>query len=114
MQAATLMALAENIGLLALAASSIFVIVTKFGLRPRSQLQKLAFGLVLGAISIVVVQVPVPGPMGATFDTRAAPIVLAGVFAGPLGSALAAGLGAVARYNVGGPAAIGGAASFLF
>jgi hypothetical protein len=36
------------------------------------------------------------------------------VFAGPLGSALAAGLGAVARYNVGGPAAIGGAASFLF
>ncbi len=114
MQAATLMALTANIGLLALAASLIFIIVTNFGLRPRSQVQKLAFGLVLGAISIVVVQVPVPGPLGATFDTRAAPIVLAGVFAGPLGSLLAAGLGAVARYNVGGPAAIGGAASFLF
>jgi len=114
MQAATLMALTANIGLLALAASLIFIIVTNFGLRPRSQVQKLAFGLVLGAISIVVVQVPVPGPLGATFDTRAAPIVLAGVFAGPLGSLLAAGLGAAARYNVGGPAAVGGAASFLF
>lgn len=83
MQNTTLLALCTNAALLALAASLIFIVATQFGLKPKSRSQKLVFGLILGVVSVIVVNAPVPGPMGATFDTRAAPIVLAGVFAGP-------------------------------
>jgi len=98
MQTATFIALLHNAGLLALAAILIFAIATHFGLRPDSLRQKAAFGVVLGAASILVVNMPVPGPLGATFDTRAGPIVLAAFFGGPVGGTIAAVIGAFARW----------------
>jgi PAS domain S-box-containing protein len=113
MQPDTFIALLHNAGLLALAAILIFAIATRFGLRPGSLRQKAAFGVMLGAASVFVVNMPVPGPLGATFDTRAGPIVLAAFFGGPLGGLIAAAIGAAARWRVGGPAAIGGVVSFF-
>lgn len=75
--------------------------------------QQIALGFVLGGISVVIVNLPIQGPFGSTFDTRAAPIVLAGHFLGPLGGTVAAAAAAAARYRVGGGAALGGVASCI-
>jgi PAS domain S-box-containing protein len=111
----TLYRLLENAGLLALGAIVIFAVWVRFGNALESSLQRVALGLVLGGISVVIVKLPIQGPFGATFDTRAAPIVLAGFYLGPLGGFVAALAAAAARYSVGGPAAWGGVAGcFLY
>lgn len=101
----------ENFGLLCLGAIALLLLSRYVNILAEGQLRNLVFGLILGVISIIVVGSPIAGPLGATFDTRAAPLVLAGYFAGPIGGAMAACLAAIARYEVGGPAMIGGVAS---
>lgn len=113
MQFDHLISLIENFALLTCASVLLFLFVIRTGLPPSAAARQLFFGVVLGVISVLVVKFPIQGPMGATFDTRAAPVVLAGFYAGPLGGIAAAIIGAVARYNVGGPAAIGGVVSFF-
>ena len=101
----------ENFGLLCLGAILLLLLSRFADVLTEGFFRNLTFGLVLGAISVIVVGAPIIGPLGATFDTRAAPLVLAGYFAGPVGGAVAACLAAVARYHVGGPTMIGGVAS---
>ncbi|WP_420411739.1 PAS domain-containing protein [Roseibium sp.] len=62
---------------------------------------------------MVVVEFPVQAPGGATFDTRAAPAVLAGFYAGPIGGVICAAIAGAARFHVGGPVVIGGSLSPL-
>jgi PAS domain S-box-containing protein len=115
MDLSTALALVENLGILSLGAVLVLSLSGKHGLVANAALRPLALGAVFGVVSLAVVQMPIHSPFGATFDTRAAPLVLAGYYAGPLGGFVAAAIGAVARYNVGGPAALGGAAScFLY
>jgi|GEM_PF-1735045 len=111
----TLYRLLENVGLLALGAVLVFIVWARFGNALEGTLERVALGLVLGGISVVIVKLPIQGPFGATFDTRAAPIVLASYFLGLPGGVVAAGAAAAARYSVGGPAAWGGVAGcFLY
>lgn len=105
--------LLENVGFLSLAATVLFVGVITFGWPLGDIREHILVGVLLGLVSLVVVKVPIQGPFGATFDTRAGPIVLAGYFGGPWGGLVAAAIGGVARYSVGGPAVIGGVLSFF-
>ncbi len=109
----TIVALISNLGLLALAAVVFFVGISRFGWPQEDSRRHVLIGVVFGAMSVLVVNIPVMGPFGASFDTRAAPIVLAGYYGGPVGGLIAATIGAVARFNLGGPMAIGGSVSFF-
>lgn len=107
----TIVSILQNLGLLSIGAISLLLLTRHFNLLAEHRQRRILFGLVLGTISVIVVGVPIQGPLGSSFDTRAAPLVLAGYFAGPLGGMVAACLAAIARYKVGGPAVIGGVAS---
>lgn len=116
--------LLNNLLVLCGGATLVFLMASQFRLAPdqfkkwhgprkkRNGLRNQAmFGLVLGALSVVVVELPIVTPYGATFDTRSAPVVMATVFGGPLAGLIAATLGAIARYEVGGPVVLGGVVS---
>ncbi|WP_420562875.1 PAS domain S-box protein [Thalassobaculum sp.] len=98
----------QNFGLLCLGALMMLLLTRHVNFLAAGQLRNLVFGLVLGVISVVVVASPIFGPFGSTFDTRGAPLALAGYFAGPVGGVVAASLAAVARYEVGGPYMLSG------
>lgn len=77
-------------------------------------LRDAGLGVLFGVVILVVIVHPITLPNGATFDPRGGPAILAGVFAGPVGAAVAAAMGAAGRYYiVGGPFALGGAVGFL-
>jgi PAS domain S-box-containing protein len=104
-------ALLENLGLLALASLALFLLAARHGAKLPRAWQSALTGLVLGVASIMVLNAPIPGPSGSIFDTRAAPLLLAGLLGGPVGGGIAAALAAAARYGVGGGAALGGMVS---
>jgi PAS domain S-box-containing protein len=104
--------LLQNLGLLALAVVLIFLVSAKFDLVPGSATRLAIKGLLYGFASVIVVQFPIEGPLGSSFDTRAAPVLISGFFGGAISGTITAVIGAIARYNVGGPTAIGGAVSF--
>ena len=80
----------------------------------RRLLHDLIMGLLFGVVIVVVMLKPISLPVGSTFDPRAGPAILVAVFAGPVGAAVAAVIGAAGRYYlVGGPVAVGGAVGFL-
>ncbi|MBS0124517.1 ATP-binding protein [Thetidibacter halocola] len=62
----------------------------------------LATGLVFGIVGFMVTATPVTLIDGATVDARAGPVILAGLFGGPIAAGIAATLGAIARGLVGG------------
>lgn len=102
-----------NLGVLALGGLALTWLATFLGGRPRNLFGRLAFGAVLGVVSLWVIHYPIPGLAGSTFDTRAGPVVLAGYYGGPLGGLVAAAIGASARLSVGGAMKVGGSLSFL-
>jgi signal transduction histidine kinase/CheY-like chemotaxis protein len=59
-------------------------------------------GFAFGLVAFLVTSTPVTLIDGATVDARAGPVLLAGVVAGPVGGLIAATLGALARWLVGG------------
>ncbi len=103
----------QNIGLLSIGAVALILMNQYLDMPANGLRRHVLVGLILGSISVLVIGAPIEGPLGATFDTRAGPIVLAGYFAGPVGGLLAAAFGAAARYSVGGPAALAGVISIL-
>lgn len=108
-----LVPLIANLGALALAATVVFILSVRFDLVERDLRRAAIIGIAFGCVSVFVVSFPIDGPQGAKFDTRAAPIVLSALFGGPVGGGIAAVMGAIARYNVGGPVALGGVVSFF-
>lgn len=109
----TLFRLTENAGVLALGAILVFAAWSHYDKTFDGAVQQIALGILLGGISAAIVNLPIQGPFGSTFDTRAAPIVLAGHFLGPLGGTVAAAAAAAARYRLGGGAALGGVVSCI-
>jgi PAS domain S-box-containing protein len=103
----------QNLGVLSIASTAVFLIVTRYGLPEEDLRRSVLIGLIFGGISVLVVSMPIEGPLGAKFDTRAGPAVLSGLFGGPIGGFIAATIGGFARYQVGGPAALGGLVSFF-
>ena len=102
-----------NIGLLSLGALAMLFFREHFGLKLPTRLQELLLGISFGLLAVLVVNFPVTIPLGATFDTRAAPAMLAGFFGGPIAGVTCGVIAAAARYWVGGPAVIGGTLSPL-
>jgi len=70
--------------------------------------RSLAMGVVFGITVAVVMADPVVFPMGATVDPRGGPAMLAGIYGGPAAAVVAGVLGAVMRWWIGGPGAVGG------
>lgn len=103
----------SNVGLMSAAALLVFLIVARTGIGPGDLRVRLVTGLIFGVIAVLVVKVPVTIALGATFDTRAAPVVLSGVFGGPAAAVVAASIAGLARWQVGGPAVYGGIVSCL-
>ena len=109
----TLIPLLNDIGLLALMVVCVGAVRARFTGAQHGFVRMLLLGLTFGAMAGLVMLQPIPLPHGAVTDPRAGPALLAGVFAGPLGAAVAAAVGAAVRYFVvGGPVALGGAVSF--
>jgi len=103
----------SNLGLLSAATLLVFLVVVRTRIQLVELRGQLLIGIVFGFIAVLVVRVPVTIPLGATFDTRVGPIVLSGVYGGPLAALIAATIGGIARYQVGGPAVVGGVTSFF-
>ena len=70
-------------------------------------------GASCGAMASLAMLNPIPLPHGAVMDPRAGPIMIAGLFAGPWGAAIAAIIGGATRaFVIGGLVAFAGAVSF--
>jgi hypothetical protein len=99
----TILALVNDIGLLALMVLVAGTVRGRYGEPLDPPWGDLVMGLAFGAMASLVMLQPIPLPHGAVTDPRA----------GPLGAAVAAALGAATRYFVvGGPIALGGVVSF--
>ncbi|MCW9034738.1 MAG: PAS domain S-box protein [Rhodospirillales bacterium] len=104
----------HNIGLLALLAIGFSLIRFSRFIADNSIQSKILVGILFGSVAAVVMFNPIVVPQGATFDTRGGPAILVGIYGGGLSTLVASVIGAIARYQVGGPSAVGGAASFIF
>jgi PAS domain S-box-containing protein len=107
-----LYSLLSNIGLLSLSATIIFLFVAKTSSPGETIERQIISGVIYGFASVLVIQFPIIGPYGSSFDTRAAPIIISGYFGGPVSGIVTAIIGSIARLEVGGPAMLGGVASF--
>lgn len=103
----------KNLGLLALLSVGVcFLEPLRDNVKTRWTRDATLGGL-FGLVVVVVMLDPLKLPIGATFDPRGGPAILAGVFGGPLAAVIAAVCGALGRYYVvGGPFALGGAVGF--
>ena len=106
-----LIGITTNIGLLSLGALTLYFSCLNSSYTDLTLRHKILVGVCFGALSVVVLELPVQLPIGATFDTRAAPAVLSGFFAGPIGGVICAAIAGAARFHVGGPVVIGGTLS---
>lgn len=105
--------LIQNAGLLALLSYALASLKLTWGTAQSLSYSKLAAGVAYGIMCSAVMIDPITIPFGATFDPRAGPAILAGVFAGPEGALVANAIGAITRYFVvGGHVAAGGAFGF--
>lgn len=105
----------ENLGLLCIGSVALYLSAQYLSLPPKRWQERVLLGTIFGIISAIVMHVPIQGPSGAVFDTRAGALVVAGYFGGPVAGLVAALFGAIARYQIGGAAVIGGITSvFLY
>ncbi|SDG75491.1 PAS domain S-box protein [Roseospirillum parvum] len=109
----TILHIVSDFGLLALFSLGVVALRPLANGLPNRALHQGLLGVMFGLLAAVVMLDPIRLPEGATFDARGGPAILAGVFAGPLGAAIAAAIGAAVRYwGIGGPVALGGVAGF--
>lgn len=103
----------KNLSILVmLAVGFVYVQPLSENLRQRA-VRSMFVGVLFGIVVVVVMLDPITLPMGATFDPRAGPAILAGVFGGPIAAVVSALIGAAGRYYlIGGPVALGGAVGF--
>ncbi len=103
----------KNISILVmLAVGFVYVQPLSENLRQRT-VRSIFLGILFGLVVVVVMLDPITLPMGATFDPRAGPAILAGIFGGPIAAVISALIGAAGRYYlVGGPVAAGGMVGF--
>ncbi len=69
----------------------------------------IVLGLSYGLVAFLVTVSPIVTSSGATLDARAGPVVMAGIFGGPVAAMIAAALGSAARWSIGGTFALSGA-----
>lgn len=104
----------SGLGLLFLLSLCIAYVQSQDAVGAKRSLHGAIIGALFGIVIVAVMLEPIELPVGATFDPRAGPAILAAVFGGPVGAVVAAAFGALGRYYlVGGPVALGGAVGFL-
>jgi PAS domain S-box-containing protein len=77
------------------------------------RLRDLSIAPIFAITTLLLMTYPAVTPFGATMDARAAPVVLAGVFGGPISAALSVAMGSAARMVMAGPYVTGGIASMV-
>lgn len=109
------MEIVHNLGIMSFVTLVVFLIAVRTGWDTKSIIGQIGFGIVFAAMALLVVKMPVRLSDGGTFDFRAAPAVLSAFFGGPIAGLITAATASWARYQIGGPVALGGAVSpFLY
>lgn len=103
----------SNFGILASGALILFLVRHRLRLSFGSPFHGVFVGVIFGALTAIVLNVPVTIAPGVSFDTRAGPAILAGFFGGPIGGVICAVIGGYVRYSMGGPIAIGSLLGFF-
>lgn len=104
----------NGLGILAILSMCVAYIEPMAAVASKRILHDIIIGFLFGVVIVVVMLKPIELPIGATFDPRGGPAILAAVFGGPIGALVAASIGAFGRYYlIGGPVALGGAVGFL-
>jgi signal transduction histidine kinase/ActR/RegA family two-component response regulator len=106
----TFLELISNLGVLALV--FVFYVALKPGtgqMQPVSR--QVLFGVGFGAAASIVMHLPITLLPGIIFDTRGAPILLSGVFGGPISAIIATVIAATTRLQIGGVGAMVGVLS---
>lgn len=97
---APLVGLIQHIALFALAAVLTGIVLRRFDAKTRRV--ELLLGSILGGIALAGMAMPIEVAPGVIFDMRSVPIALAGLFAGPIGAAIAIVPAAAYRLWLGG------------
>ena len=105
--------LLSNLGLLTFGAFALLYFSERFSVERNPVFFEIGIGISFGILCALVIYFPVVLPFGNTIDTRAAPILLAGVFGGGWAALITAAFGIVARLETGGDYAFAGAISVL-
>lgn len=101
----------QNGALLCFTAIGLYLVLSSNGYS-KDLTGAVALGLTYGLVTFLVTVSPLETSSGATIDTRAGPVIVAGIFGGPVAAMIAAGAGAVARWSVGGSFAPSGVIVF--
>ncbi len=107
MNSQSLVSLAQNISLLLAAALLFDVLALRWG-RGQALLRRVAAGLGLGTIGVVIMSTPWVFTPGVVFDTRSVLVAVSGLFFGAVPTAIAVGLTALYRVQLGGGGALTG------
>ena len=98
----------SNLGLVRVSSVVVLLVAAKTGLPFSGGRLARLVGITCGLASVLVISFPIAGPGGELFDTRAAPILIAGYFGGPVAGVIAASIGAFNLYLLRGPVDWGG------
>jgi len=98
----------QNISLLAIAGLALHPLLTQPAIDRDPTKRALVLGIVLGLAAFLVSRLPIFVDDGAVIDGRAGPVLFAGYVGGPIAAAVAAALGAMARFSLGGPFVLSG------
>ena len=101
----------HNAALLSLTAVGLYFFL-RFDVHANRVASTMTLGLSCGLVAFLVTISPLELADGATIDTRAGPVIIAGIFGGPYAAFAAAALGAIARWSVGGSFAVTGTIVF--
>ena len=91
----------------------LYDIAFRGGLRPAPVLRQIAYGILIGAMAVVLMLTPVKWHTGVIFDTRTILLGLTGLFFGAIPTFLAMTIAAIYRIGLGGAGMIVGIATIL-
>lgn len=104
----------HHFGILTTFTLVIFLTTALTNWSPRSFEAQIFSSAAFALMTLVLINAPIQLPTGAHFDMRAAPLVLSAIYGGPVAAVVTAVVASVARYQMGGPMALGGAISPFF
>ena len=91
----------------------LYDIAFRGGVRPAPVLRQIAYGILIGAMAVVLMLTPVKWHTGVIFDTRTILLGLTGLFFGAIPTFLAMTIAAIYRIGLGGAGMIVGIATIL-
>lgn len=106
--------LLQNAAILSFTAFALYYVLTHDKLSVAGNLRgAVILGVGYGAAAFAVTATPLILPNGATVDARAGPVILAGIWGGPVAALIAGAMGGFARFLVGGSFAFSGVIVYI-